>query len=316
MKIAFLSRHQNTIQRGAEVFVAELAKELSKNNEVVILSGKDADSLSKIMQGNFDVAIAMNGRLQSLKASLGRIISGYKLVITGQSGIGRDDVWNIAFCRPDAFVALTDHMLIWAKKWAHGVKIIKIPNGVDLERFSPKGSKIDLGLPNPIVLSVGALTWYKHHELAINAISKLENVSLLIVGKGEEKEKLTSLGKEKLGDRFSILNFDFARMPKLYKSCDLFTLPSWDREAFGLVYLEAMASNLPVIAPNDLSRKEIVGDGGVLVDVSDPAAYSNAIQKALNTKWGNRPREQAEKFSWEKIAKMYEKTFQSLGVKK
>lgn len=312
MKIAFLSRYQNTIARGAESFVQELASQLSRNNKVEILTNSDADNLSKIIAGKYDVVVALNGRWQSLKASLGRIFGGYKLVITGQSGIGRDDLWNIAIVKPDIYVALTDKMSHWAKNWAWGTRIVKIPNGVDLTKFNPEGNKAKIDLKPPILLSVGALTWYKHHERIVKALKYLPDISLLVVGSGEKKEELNKLAQDTIGDRFKIISAQYKDLPDIYRACDLFTLPSWDREAFGIVYIEAIASNLPVVAPNDLVRKEIIGDAGILTDVTDPEKYANAIEKALKLNWNNKPRKQAEKFSWNKVSNMYEDLFMEI----
>lgn len=311
MKIVFLSRYQNQLQRGAENFVEELCKRLSLIHEVIIFSGKESDSFSTILKGKYDIVIPINGRLQSLMASLGRVSGKYKLLITGHSGIGRDDIWNI-LVRPDVFVALTNYQLEWAKKWAWGSEILKIPNGIDLNKFTPEGEKLNLNLPKPIILSVGALIWYKYHDRVIRAVSKLPNGSLLIVGEGEKKVELERLGKKLLGDRFKISQFAYEDMPKVYRSCDLFTLPSWSREAFGIAYLEAMASGLGVVAPDDSVRREIIGEAGLFVDVTDPQKYAQAIEKALKIDWGRIARKQAEKFSWDKISKQYENVMQSL----
>lgn len=307
MKIAFLSRFQNEIERGAENFVLEIAKRLSQKHTVDIFSGKASDNIEQIKKGGYNIVIPINGRMQSLRVSLGRISGKYKLLITGHSGMGRDDIWNIAVCRPDAFVALTDYMADWARKWAIGVKVAKIANGVDLKRFTQEGPKLELGLPRPIILSVGALVWYKHHGKIIRALSKGAKGSLLIVGKGEEEEKLKQEGERLLGERFKIANFNYEDMPKVYRSADIFTLPSWDREAFGMVYLEAMASGLGVVAPDDPPRREIIGDGGILTDVNNALTYSEALIKALGSNLSDRARKQAEKFSWEKAADEYEK---------
>lgn len=309
MRIVFLSRYQNKIERGAENFVSELARRLMENHDVVILSGEQADSLKKILSTKPDIVIPINGRMQAFKASLGRIISGYKLLISGHSGIGRDDLWNILVVRPDVFVALTSVMEKWVKRFAWGCKVVKIPDGVDLKKFTPVGEKLDTGLPKPIILSVGALEWYKHHERVIDAVSFLSEGSLVVVGDGTEKEKLEKYGNKKLGNRFRIIKLTNKQMPWVYRAADVFTLPSWDREAFGIVYIEAMACNVPVIGPDDLSRKEIIGEAGILVDVEDTAKYTSSIIKALSIKWDMKPRKQAEKFSWEKIVKEYEDTF-------
>lgn len=318
MRIAFLSRYQKTSHRGAESFAEELIAKLHKDHVVDLLVGQDADDLSKILQGKYDVVVPLNGRLQSLKVSFGRIMSrlfyghSYKILISGHSGIGRDDIWNIAIVKPDVFVALTSPMYKWAKKWAWGSKVVKISNGVNLDTFSPRGDRLKIDLHQPIVLSVGSLSWYKHHEKAMAAVSKLKDVSLLIVGRGEQQEFLQNLGKKILPNRFQIMTLPYDKMPQLYRSVNLFTLPSWDREAFGLVYLESLASNIPVVAPDDESRREIIEDAGIFVDVDDSNKFAKAIEEALAIDWENKPREQSEKFSWDIISKEYEKIFNDL----
>lgn len=311
MKIVFLSRFQNKVNRGAENFVMELALRLSKKYQVDILSDADADSISKIVRGNYDIVVPINGRLQSLKVSLARLKGKYKILITGHSGEGWDDIWNILL-KPDVFVALTNRQKDWAEKWAWGNKVIKIPNGIDLDKFSPNGPKIETDLKGPIILSVGALVRYKYHDRVIKAVSSLKNGSVLIVGEGEEREELEKLGVHLLSKRFKIIKLKYKDMPSLYRSVDLFTLPSWSKEAFGIVYLEAMASGLGIVAPDDLSRREIIGDAGIFVDVSNPSEYAQAIEKALQIDWSQKARMQAEKFSWNKIAKQYEEAFERI----
>lgn len=310
MKIVFLNRYQDINKRGAESFIEEISKRLSQKHQVDIFI-KDADSLKKVLDGDYNVVIPVNGRWQSLKISFGRILGKYRVLITGHSGKGWDDILNI-LVKPDIFVALTDYLANWAKKWAWGSKVIRIPNGIDLNRFKPDGEKLKLNLPRPIILSVGALVWYKNHSKAIKAVSNLEKDSLLIVGEGPLKKELEEEGKNLLGNRFQIMSFPNDQMPKVYRSCDLFTLPSWGREAFGIVYLEAMASGLGVVAPNDESRSEIIGDAGILTNDSNIEDYARDLKKALEVDWSKKARKQAEKFSWDKIAKQYEKVLESL----
>lgn len=307
LKIAFLCRDVGKVHRGVETYVVELSKRLAQKYTVEILDGKDAYSFSKITHGKFDVIIPTNGRTQALKASLGRLTTGYKTIISGQSGIGRDDIWNITVTCPNVYVALTDLEFEWAQKWAFRTKVVKIPNGVDLKKFSPQGTRAEINLPHPIILSVGALEWYKHHDRTIRALAKLKQGSLIIVGLGKEKEKLMELGRTELGNkRFQIVKATFEEIPKYYRAADLFVLPSWEHEAFGIVYLEAMASGCPVVAPNDPLRQEIVGPAGILVDTQDPEKYAAAISQALETDWQDLPIKQASTFSWDKIAAQYD----------
>ena len=312
MKVAFLSRYQDSIQRGAETFVRELSKELSVRHEVDILSDDKADSLDEILKGDYDIVVAINGGLQALRASLGRVRGNYKLVISGQAGVGRGEIFNIAIAKPDLYVALTETMLRWAKIWAWGSQVIKIHNGVDLNKFKPKGERLDFMLKKPVILSVGALVWYKYHEKTIKALSLLKQGSLVIVGEGPQKTKLQDLGSKLLGNRFKIMQAEYQDLPAIYRGADLFVLPSWEREAFGIVYLEALASGLGVVAPNDLARNEIIGQAGILTDVSDPKIYAQAISEALDMEWSEKALNQAKKFAWEKIGREYEEAFEKL----
>ena len=77
-------------------------------------------------------------------------------------------------------------------------------------------------------------------------------------------------------------------------------------EAFGIVYVEAMASGLPVVATDDENRREIIGDAGLFVDPENIEEYAQTLGKALKTDFGEKPRQQAKKFSWDKIASQYE----------
>ncbi|EKD90474.1 MAG: glycosyl transferase, group 1 [uncultured bacterium] len=310
-RIVFLSRYVGVVDRGVETYVLELSKRLKHDFDVEIFSNETSDDIRKVIKGKFDVVIPTNGRVQSLKVLFGKLFSKYKVIIPGQAGVGRDDLWNILITVPDVYVALTDYEKDWAKKWAWKTIVVKIPNGVDLRRFKP-GEKIDFGLEKPVVLSVGALDWYKYHELAIKAVSRMRKGSLLIVGRGQLKKQLEDLGKRMLGNRFKIAEFDFNDMSKVYKSGDVFTLPSWIRESFGIVYVEAMACGLAVVAPDDLPRREIIGKAGILTDVFDEEKYAKALEDALNRDWGQIPVKQAEKFSWDLIALEYKKLINSL----
>jgi glycosyltransferase involved in cell wall biosynthesis len=144
------------------------------------------------------------------------------------------------------------------------------------------------------------------------AVAKLKKVSLLLVGDGELKESLESLGKRLLGERFEIVKVDHKQMPTVYRAADLFTLVPEPSEAFGIVYVEAMATNLPVVGVKDEQRENIVGNAGILVDPENLEGYAEAVQRTLGQKWGDRPRRQAEKFDWGKIAEEYERLFKSL----
>ncbi|EKD94483.1 MAG: glycosyltransferase [uncultured bacterium] len=308
MKIAIINKYQNKVNRGAETFVAELSKRLSKNHQV--------DVLNKInFWKKYDLIIPTNGRLQVFIVRILTWLTGSKMIVSGQSGVGIDDRLNL-YAMPDVFVALSNFAAEKSKKRNPFVKVVCIPNGVDLSKFAPQG--VTLLSREKIVLSVGAFTEQKRHELVIKAVSKLKNVKLIIAGGGGDlKNKIYELGIKNLGkERFEIIETTNDKMPEIYRRASIFTLASKTYESFGIVFVEAMASGLPVVATDDPIRREIVGDAGLFVDPTDTDAYVKTIEKALNTDWGNKPRKQAEKFSWDIIAKSYEELFTELKIKK
>ncbi len=308
MRVAFLNKYQNKVFRGAETFVYELSKRLSKNHEVDVISNVNYFDLLK---KKYDVIIPTNGRLQVVIIRIVASLTGAKVVVSGQSGKGWDDRINL-YVFPNVFVALSSKALNWAKKVNPFVKTVYIPNGVDLKKFNMQGLSLHIGLKKPIVLAVGAFTEQKRMDLVIRAVAKLDGVSLLVVGGGGDlKNELQALGTRLLGNRFEIKSVSFNEMPGVYRSANVFTLPSASSEAFGNVLIEAMASGIPVVATDDPIRKEIIGDAGILVDPTDADAYAEAIKKALEDKWSEKAIKQAKKFDWDIIANQYEKLLAS-----
>jgi glycosyltransferase involved in cell wall biosynthesis len=350
MKIAFLSFYSGVVARGVETYVHELANGLvEQGHDVTVFQGgntldgnkyksvtvkvnldwskkgsytpfvnyyalkvkKFTGKVLNQIDKNTDLIFPTNGQWQSLLCSIWAKKNKKKIVISGQSGPGMDDRINI-LTFPDAFVGLSDFQCKWAKKANRFLKVQKIPNGVDIKEFTPGKGNIKLNVKKPVVLCVAALDDWKRQDLAIRAVSKLKDVSLVLIGKGDQKVKLESLGNKLLPGKFQIMSFAHHDIPEVYKSANVFTFPTIPWESFGIAMVEAMATNLPVVATDDPIRHEIVGDAGILVDPTDTEEYAKALQNALDTNWGDKPRKQAEKFSWDEIAKKYEILFNSL----
>src|SRR3989344_756551 len=136
--------------------------------------------LPQIIKGKFDLIIPLNGGWQVVLVRIISKMTGAKMLISGHAGIGADDAWNLFF-GPDVFVALTSPQAQWAKKFAPNVKVVRIPNGVDLSRFNPEVKARRLSLPKPIVICASALVPYKQVELTIRAVAKTRQLSLLIL---------------------------------------------------------------------------------------------------------------------------------------
>ena len=254
-----------------------------------------------------DIVIPINRGWQAALIRLFCWFKGVKMVVSGQAGY--KDKWSL-ITRPNVFIALNERNARWARKYSCGVRVEVIPNGVDMKLFKPSGKKMRLDLERPIILCVAGGEPYKRVEETVRAVRRLRKGGLLLVGGNERQEKL---GNELLGARFLRMKVAYGKMPDVYRAVDIFTLVSESSEAFALVYLEALASGLPVVAPDDNLRKELLGKKGIFVqDATDEKEYALKIVEAIRRGKSKPSKHWLKKFDWDKIAKKYQELFNDL----
>lgn len=199
-------------------------------------------------------------------------------------------------------------------------RIEVVPPGVDIGRFHPRPpdrqllAEFGIVPGERIILTVGRLSPEKNIPLLLQSFSLLEMKAarLLIVGDGDERDSLERLVSN-LGISPRVV-FAGSRndLESIYPLASVFVLPSTE-EPFGQVYLEAMASGLPVIGlRNDPPRTLVAtddiisdGDDGFIVEPNNPGAMARKINLLLsNEGLRNRMGETAikkchEKFNWD-----------------
>lgn len=167
-------------------------------------------------------------------------------------------------------------------------KIQTIYNRVNVERLqagqiNKEQARLFLGLPKEayIVGNVGRLHPDKDQETLIagfaKALPNLNNGLLVIIGDGrldsELKQQVAELGITK-----SVLFLGrVADAWKYFKAFDVFALTS-NYEPFGMVLLEAMVANIPVVSSNVGGAPEVVGDTGILFPLGHSAELANALK--------------------------------------
>jgi len=322
MKIAVLSFTSGKIDRGAETVVKELARRWQKQHQVKVYSSLSLgiNDLQKFnwqalrAADKFGAQIIMptNGGQQSLLTRLYCWLKKKKMVVAGMAGLGWCDGWNLLM-RPNVFVASLNRNACWAKKfYGKGVRVEIIPHGVDLFKFKPEGKKRKLNLQRPIILCIAGPDKYKRVEATIKAVKKLNKGSLLLVGGSDEDEEW---GEKLLGKRFKRMKAGYEELPEIYRAADVFTMVSESTEEFGIVYLEALASGLPIVATDDELRREILGQHGIYVKDVWGKEYPNKLELALKKRKGRTlPKKWLEKFSWDKIAADYISIFSRLRL--
>jgi N-acetyllactosaminide 3-alpha-galactosyltransferase len=213
-----------------------------------------------------------------------------------------------------------DQIIATTKSYAESSALLRgfqyriVPNGVRLVDFdAPIEGENDERKPNQI-LFVGRLTSVKGINYLIEAAKIIlrhhDDATFLIVGSGEEQSKLKALAK---GYEHRIRfcgNVSKRALVALYKRSTMVVLPSFSRlEAFGVVLLEAMACQTPVIASRIPGVLDVVDVGGLLVTPRDPHSIANAVVEMLeNPKkarlMGKRGRKLVEeKYDWKVVAK-------------
>jgi teichuronic acid biosynthesis glycosyltransferase TuaC len=204
----------------------------------------------------------------------------------------------------------------WLPANANG-SIRLIPNGVPLPdtpaEMRQRNVEARLNL-----ISIGNLVSIKGIDYTLRALAALKDEGLshweyTVVGDGPARKDL-----EKLGAKLSIASqvtftgrLTHAEAMRVLAQSDLFILPSW-QEAFGVVYLEAMALGIPAIGCKGQGAEDIIRPGidGLLVEPESVQSVVDALRSVLNhpeelATWGAQARRRATEFSWDRNVRAY-----------
>lgn len=212
---------------------------------------------------------------------------------------------------------------------AAAARMRRLVPGVDADTFHPRvrdagnAVRAELGLASrPVVVCVSRLMPRKGQDTLIRAWPMVQrrvpDAALLIVGGGPYRSKLDSL-VEQMGLSDSVLltgTVPWAALPAHYAAGDVFAMPcrtrnrGWDVEGLGIVYLEASAVGLPVIAGDSGGAPDAVLEGqtGFVVNGRDPQQVADRVGElllnpGLATAMGERGRRWVEQqWTWPTIS--------------
>lgn len=182
-----------------------------------------------------------------------------------------------------------------------------IPNGVDLSRFGAGPAERErFGLPvdRPVVLMVSALIESKRVLEGMRAVAMLPDAHLAVAGDGPLRAEAEALAGELLPGRFTRLTLAADDMPALYRSADAFLHMSL-LESFGNVFVEAMASGLPIVGHDTARLRWVLGGAPFLCDTESLPKVENALRGAL-AQGRTDPASRSARFAWAGIAEEYE----------
>jgi phosphatidylinositol alpha-1,6-mannosyltransferase len=178
--------------------------------------------------------------------------------------------------------------------------MVKIAPGIDTDHFTPTDSselKSELGLTDKkVIVSVGRLVHRKGQDVLIEAmphlLEEIPDAHLVLIGEGPYRGYLETRVKN-LGIDSKVTfigRITYVDLPRYICLGEVFVMPSRSRlaglevEGLGIVYLEASACGLPVIAGNSGGAPDAVVQGvtGLVVNGKDQHAVAMSIATLLN----------------------------------
>jgi len=243
------------------------------------------------------------------------------------------------FTKADVVQAISNYLAGWAKDMGFTGTLEIVPNAVNTEHFSLGYSEVELNeLKNELgkksedkfVITTSRLVLKNAVDDVIKSLKYLpENIKFIILGDGPDRKMLGDLAKkEGVENRVSFLGMvDHKEMPKYLKVSDIFIRPSLS-EGFGNSFIEAMASEIPVIATQEGGIADFLFDAernpdrqttGWAVDPRNPKQIAEAIKNILNNPEKTKivvataKKMVFEKYDWNIIANdMKQKVFNNL----
>ena len=253
--------------------------------------------------------------------------------------IGRTDVWDVMSprMRRHARVVLRaatgfEQISEYCLDGSPFASATVIPYGVDSSLYRPELRRDDLRAEfaptgQTVLLAAQRLDHVKRVDILIDVARRLDQIApgefvLVVVGKGVAAESLAQ--KIATEDITNVILRGFASeddLPAIYASSDVFVSHSMF-ETFGVMFAEAMASGLPVVAARTSCIPQVVTDGenGILVEPFDVEAFVRALvglreDPSRSRGFSERNRNKAmTRFNWNMIAESFRTMLKGEGA--
>lgn len=199
-----------------------------------------------------------------------------------------------------------------------GRRVRLIPEGVDLTRFAQIAAETPRQSDGCTILCVARQYPRKHIADLLRAMAivrrRVPDAHTVIIGGGPEQDNLRALATElQLGNGVEFLGAlpDDDEVRRWYRRADIFCLPSV-QEGFGMAFVEAMASGLPIVATTATAIPEVVprNRAGLLVPPAYPEALAGALLELLNNSeeraiFGAFGQQHVQQYEWQRVARQF-----------
>lgn len=281
------------IYRSISPFIRNDIEILQKHFNVHVLEYKGVGDVFKILFCVADLDICFSwfaGRYALLAVIFSRIFNKKSIVVAGgYDAAYAPEIHYGARCNPitawiskfvfkhaDVVLAVSDITKKEVGGWIKPKKLYLIYNGVDEEKFKPKGEKEDL------ILTVGSKQKeeirLKGLEAFVKSAAVLPEKKFVVIGPSNDAiNYLKSFGSP---------NVEFVSFSKqddlieYYQRAKVYCQLSY-RESFGMALVEAMACECVPVVTDRVALPEVVGDVGFYVPYNNSKATADAVKKAL-----------------------------------
>ena len=244
---------------------------------------------------------------------------------------GIQAITDLIYIKPDVITTIATFLTERAKSKGFKGNFQLIPNGVDISKFSKQisddeknaiRSRLKMENDDKMIITTSRLNYKNAIEDVINSLIFLpNNFKFIIIGNGEEEEKLKSLTKKlSLTSRVTFLGYmPHDEMIPYLKSSDFFCRPSL-QEGLGNSFLEAMMAGVPVIATpvGGIPDFLINGSTGIFCNIKDSKSIAEGILKLdedknlrdniiINAKVAI-----LNKYDWDKVSESYNNLFKTI----
>lgn len=192
------------------------------------------------------------------------------------------------FNRIDGRIAVSKPCESFITKYFPG-KYEIIPNGVNIKQFQKAKPYQKFKDDKVNILFVGRLEKRKGFRYLLGAYSSLKwthpQTRLLVVGSSEpDAYSQRMISERNIKDVVFVGGISDSAKARFYKTADIFCSPATGRESFGIVLLEAMASNCPIIASNIPGYASVISHGidGHLIKPKHETSINNALVKLID----------------------------------
>jgi phosphatidylinositol alpha-mannosyltransferase len=211
-----------------------------------------------------------------------------------------------------------------------GGDAILIPNGVRVKEFANAQPLTEFAGEQPTIAFVGRVDEpRKGFEVLCQAlpaiVAKFPDLRVLVAGPGDSSQIVKALPDSLQNNLVVFGELSDEQKARVFASADVYVAPNTGKESFGIILLEAMASNTPIVASDIVAFRDVLENGasGVLVPPADPSALAAAVTSLLKDKFRREAlviagKKRVAQFDWpvlaERIVEVYESVIGDAGA--